>query len=672
MNRPKATRLRLCLAIAAVAAFAAFMPAAANADFGSGTGVTVQFSDTTPGAHPDLTVTHTYGTAPSNYTGLPTSPSGCTLPAPPAPHPCADGFGKTGDDLKQWILETPAGFYGNPSAVPFAQRCSQAQMNSYVKGMPLPAAPPVFYPGSPCPASAQVGTATLTLGMDAAGATAAVLSGKIYVVQSADPLQEVPTTLFTVFTTNHPTYCPTGSGCITAALSKTQIAPVTGGTGPDYRLRSVSELIDRPDLSATQGQPDGTITGFIKGIQQTLWGDLNEASHLADRGGSGNLATAPFQTNPTKCGEWKSALYARTYGTAGAVGAETAVSTASQTETLEGTATPGGGDTDGTYAKFEAPSSNSDCDGPKPSLSQTTSGSVDNNTRGANPGLTVNISNPGSDDADKANKMVTTLPASITINAAALGNVCQASDLAADTCPAASQVGTADISSPILGSPQHGRVYMTQGVTKGLPYLSIWVNGPNDSPAGAFKFRLDATTKFVGPSANMIETTFDNLPQLPFDSFVVKVNGGDANNSLLLNRTCPTDGTAPADGPITFSTTGYTGATVNGSSATSLDPCYGINNPGKISKCQKVGKSSKFTPKGVIAQPNVANIQLLTGAKSTSLKSRAKDSKPSFSFKITLKKSKYKKNKTYYYAYKVTYKDGKVIKTKSNKFKTCK
>lgn len=100
MIRPKATRLRLTLALAVVTAFAVMLPASASADFKTGTGVTVQYTDTTPGAHSDLTVTHSYV-----YDNVPTG-----------------GYGTTGDDLKQWILDTPAGFYGNPNAVPWAER----------------------------------------------------------------------------------------------------------------------------------------------------------------------------------------------------------------------------------------------------------------------------------------------------------------------------------------------------------------------------------------------------------------------------------------------------------------------------------------------------------------------------------------------------------------------
>jgi hypothetical protein len=36
-------------------------------------------------------------------------------------------------------------------------------------------------------------------------------------------------------------------------------------------------------------------------------------------------------------------------------------------------------------------------------------------------------------------------------------------------------------------------------------------------------------------------TTIANLPQLPFDSFNVKINRESSTNSPLLNRDCPAD-----------------------------------------------------------------------------------------------------------------------------------
>ncbi len=658
MNRPNATRLRLCLAVAVITALAVIMPASASADFSvffgdtgyptdpTPSNVQVSFDDPRPGAHSDLTVTHNYG-----YTGV---PSGAAA--------------NSGDDLKQWTLETPVGFYGNPSAIPHDKRCTQEQMNSYVTSAPFPGPMAPAPPGAPCPASAQVGTASLTLGVDGSGATGAVLPGNIYVVQSASPLQEVPTTLFTVFRTNHAALCPPpAEGCITAALSMTQIAPVTGEASPNYRLRAVSELVNRPDLSGALGQPPHTTEGHIKQIVQELWG--NPAAH------GNSAAVAPFQTNPTSCGPWESRAYSRTYGSAGPAPYETAVPRTSQTHQLAGTVTPGGGDTDGDYAEFVSTPTTPDCSGGVPPLTQTATGAIDNNARGANPGLAVTISNPNADNVDKASKLVTTLPSTITTNVSALANVCEQAQVEADACPAISQIGTAEITSPILSAKQYGRVYMTRGAEPGLPYLSIWVNGPNDSPAGAFKFRLDATTRFAkatnGPEFNRIETTFDKLPALPFDSFVVRINGGDAKNSLLINRECPVDGSLPQDGPIDFVTSGWGGSATTTQSPTSLNPCYGVRRPARRKNCTRVSRKLRVTPQGLIAKRNVAKVELLIGTRSNRLKRRATRKGGTFRLAATLRKRDFRTNRRYHLGLRVVYKDGHVIRTKTNTFPTC-
>ncbi|MBI2692308.1 MAG: hypothetical protein HYX29_10240 [Solirubrobacterales bacterium] len=626
MNRPKATRLRLCLAIAAIAAFAVILPATASADIANSgptpaTG-SVVFADPTPGAHSDITITQNYA---GTYSGVPSG----------AP-------GTTGDDLKQWMLDTPAGFYGNPNAVPYDDRCTIAQSNNYVNGGVEPGTP-VFNPSSPCPTTAQVGTATLTLGIDANGATGAVLSGKIYIVQSAVGIQDVPTTLFTVFTSTIQSGPAAGNQAV-ASTSRTQIAPVTSGPEGDYRLRSVSEgPINRPDLSAALGQAPGTTYGHIKQIVFNLKGILT----------NGNA----FQTNPSRCGNWKSTLYASSYGTPGG--------TANQTTTVSGTAANGGDSNAGPYLAIDAGTVNVSCALPRPALTQTASASLTSNARGANPGLNVSINNPDADNRDRAAKLVTKLPASVSVNVNALNNVCSEAAVVADTCPAASQIGTATIKAPMLTLPQTGRVYMTKGATAGLPYLSIWVDG-------AIKFRLDATTRFVGASFNEIETTFDNLPQLAFEKFDVNITGGSSASSLLATRSCPLDGTSPDNGPITFSTTGWGGTTVTASSSTSLEPCFGVAKPSKIQNCVKQGKLLQVTPKGIISKAEVAKVTLLTGTKKTNVRNRATDRKLPFKFKLSMKKSKYKKNKSYYYAYKVYYKDGNTVKTKTNTFRVCK
>jgi hypothetical protein len=306
----------------------------------------------------------------------------------------------------------------------------------------------------------------------------------------------------------------------------------------------------------------------------------------------------------------------------------------------------------------------------KPDLKATATATLSSGARDSNPGLSVKVADPTAIGDDQVKKLVTTLPAAVSIDVDALNNVCTIAERNSDSCPAASQVGTATIATPLISAGLTGRVYMTTGLTKALPFLSIFVDG-------SVKFRLDASTRFVGSDFNQIETTFNNLPQSPFTDFTVNINGG-TSSSLLYNRACPTDGSAPPSGSTAFSIDGYSGNSATSSSSNTFDGCYGVNKPGNLSHCVKQSKKLQVSPKGLIDSGNIAKIDLLVGSKKTNLMKRATVTKTPFKFKYTLKKSKYKKNKKYYYAYKVTYKPtsdvptGKIIKTQAGTFKTCK
>jgi hypothetical protein len=304
-----------------------------------------------------------------------------------------------------------------------------------------------------------------------------------------------------------------------------------------------------------------------------------------------------------------------------------------------------------------------------PPLKSTFTGTLSNPVRGANTAFTGTVGDPTPIGDDQPQKLVMTLPEAVSIDVDALGTVCTLVQRQNADCPDASQVGTATISTPLISAGLTGKVYMTTSSNKSLPNLSIFATG-------AIKFRLDATTRFVGPNSNQIETTLDNLPQNVFTNFTVTISGG--NNSLLLNRSCPTDGSAPAYGGTTSTLSGYAGNTTSATSNNTFDGCYGVNKPSKLSHCVKQSKKLKVSPKGLIDTGNIAKIDLLTGTKSTNQHTRSTVKKSPFKFNLTLKKSKYKKNKKYYYAYKVTYKptsdapSGKTIKTGSGTFKTCK
>src|SRR3954451_10043633 len=125
MNQSKASRLRLCMAIAAIAAFAVFVPTASADIHSTVTGV---FSNNTSGGHGDYTNTQTFTYDDS-----------------------------TTEDLRKWVVDSPAGLYGNPNAIPYDQRCTLAQFNTVIDPG-NDSAPPFF---NACPQSSKVGVAAV-------------------------------------------------------------------------------------------------------------------------------------------------------------------------------------------------------------------------------------------------------------------------------------------------------------------------------------------------------------------------------------------------------------------------------------------------------------------------------------------------------------------------------
>lgn len=647
MNKPKATRLGLCMALTIVAMVAAFVPSA----FGSiEVEASTVYGSTVPGAHTDYTIIQEFQY--DNNGPEPTATTGA------------------GQDLKKWVVDSPAGLVGNPNAIPEEDRCDPAAFD------PSGVMSPYVALGS-CPASSKVGEAQVYLVNDAqtggncptnvgnpgypldclaAGFPMSALGGpmlgNIYILDTGS---DVPTTLGTLFTSASyqnlpnppfPIACSSNPGttCPLQPKTKSVLAPVTNrsdtshGDDDDFRIRTIPDEYSAPPaalLPTALGHASFAVGGtplHIARIDQHLFGTV---------GGK------PFLTMPARCDSWDSYAYAIAHNGGGG-------SLAMDPEN------PGDND----YKKSAVDSVTPDC-ATRPYFATGASATLSTGERGAYPGLTVKVGDAAPEGHDQTRTMVTTLPVATSVNVNALNNVCSDADRLADTCPVASQIGTASISTPLISAGLTGRVYMTKGSTPGLPFLAIYVDGP-------VKFRLDATTRFVGPAFNQIETTLTNLPQTPFTDFTVNISGGSSTSSLLANRSCPTDGSVPDRGTIDFALTGYAGGARASSSANSWAGCYGISKPSRLSNCVKVGKTLKVTPKGIIAKADVAKVTLLTGTKRTNLKTRATDKKEKFTFKLSMKKSKYKSGKVYRYGYKVYYKDGNTVKTQSNTFKTCK
>ncbi|WCB96734.1 hypothetical protein DSM104299_05500 [Baekduia alba] len=128
-------------------------------------------------------------------------------------------------------------------------------------------------------------------------------------------------------------------------------------------------------------------------------------------------------------------------------------------------------------------------------------------TKQAGAGLHVALTQPAGQANLKA--VAVSLPKQIVIKLKALGKVCTAAQLAAIACPAASKVGGASATTPLLSQPLKGAVYLVQS-GKSLPQLVPVLQG-----SGLTVPLIGATTF----SKARLGTAFAAIPDVPIRTF---------------------------------------------------------------------------------------------------------------------------------------------------------
>jgi hypothetical protein len=209
----------------------------------------------------------------------------------------------------------------------------------------------------------------------------------------------------------------------------------------------------------------------------------------------------------------------------------------------------------------------------------------DTSQAGAPAGLGFEVTVPQSNDPNgrgsaELRRAVVTLPQGMTISPSAASKQLQGctdtqfgagSDSAAQ-CPAASQIGTDEVESPLLPRPPTG----AEGELTGKVYLGQPLN-TNPTSGQMFRvfqelqgFGLDVKVEgsvVANPETGQLTATFANLPELPFQDFKLHFNGGP--NAVLVNPpTCGANTTTtqltpysgnPAATPSSTFTTSYDG-----------------------------------------------------------------------------------------------------------------
>ena len=150
----------------------------------------------------------------------------------------------------------------------------------------------------------------------------------------------------------------------------------------------------------------------------------------------------------------------------------------------------------------------------KPKLSLRLKGSV---KRSSNPKLIANLSaKPG--EANIARAQVK-LPAAVFLDQSHIRTVCTRVQWAAETCPAGSVYGKVSATTPLLGYPLAGSVYLRSSSHE-LPDLVAKLKGPASQP---IVISLVGKTDAV---KGALRNTFEAVPDAPVSKFRLELFGG--------------------------------------------------------------------------------------------------------------------------------------------------
>ncbi|MFA4928968.1 MAG: hypothetical protein WC558_10650 [Patulibacter sp.] len=162
--------------------------------------------------------------------------------------------------------------------------------------------------------------------------------------------------------------------------------------------------------------------------------------------------------------------------------------------------------------------------------------------KGSHPGVEATVEMPKGHANLKGVKV--TLPLTAALDPDNAKALCEAAAAAARSCPEASIVGNATAITPALDEPVSGPVYFVKGtrVTKEgrivptLPKLYLKLSGQG------VQIDLHADSSVTGPAGKQkLETTFTDVPDVPIDSFRLKIDSGQNGILKATNDVCGAD-----------------------------------------------------------------------------------------------------------------------------------
>jgi hypothetical protein len=144
-------------------------------------------------------------------------------------------------------------------------------------------------------------------------------------------------------------------------------------------------------------------------------------------------------------------------------------------------------------------------------------------------------------------KVSVALPPGELLDNSHIQTICTRVQFSADACPAGSAIGTAEATTPLLGSPLLGTVYLRSSTNK-LPDLVLDLEGQID---------VELVGRIDTAKGGALRATFAGVPDAPVSSFVLSLAGG--SKGLLVNS----ESLCGKAKKATVSMTGQNGAVVD-------------------------------------------------------------------------------------------------------------
>jgi hypothetical protein len=115
------------------------------------------------------------------------------------------------------------------------------------------------------------------------------------------------------------------------------------------------------------------------------------------------------------------------------------------------------------------------------------------------------------------------LPNGELLDNAHIGTVCTRVQFAANSCPAASVLGNAEATTPLLDAPLQGPAFLRSSTHK-LPDLVVDLRG---------QFHIELVGRIDTAKGGALRTTFETVPDAPVSKFVLDLAGG--SKGLIVN-----------------------------------------------------------------------------------------------------------------------------------------